>query len=325
MSPRAKTILGFLKDWMLVVAMMLGASIYFTYRAIPALHPAGPTLNHIIRILQPSLIFCMILLSFCKIEPRELRPHRWQGWLLLIQSVSFLATAAILIIFPQITGRLSLEAFMLCMICPTATAAPVVTDKLGGNIAGLLTYTIAINLVTAILVPLALPFIHPVEGLTFFPAFLKILRKVFPILIMPCLLAWAIRYWAPRLHKWILAHSELPFYLFAVSLTLAITTATRIIVINENSGAALLGIAAASLLSCILQFRAGKKVGERYSERVTAGQSLGQKNTVFAMWLGYTFMDPMTSVAGGFYSVWHNVFNSWQLYKHRKKSLSLLE
>ena len=36
------------------------------------------------------------------------------------------------------------------------------------------------------------------------------------------------------------------------------------------------------------------------------------------IWLGYTFLSPITATAGGFYSVWHNVVNSWQLYKYRK-------
>ena len=30
-------------------------------------------------------------------------------------------------------------------------------------------------------------------------------------------------------------------------------------------------------------------------------------------------MTPVTSIAGGFYSVWHNIFNSYQLYRKRKE------
>jgi BASS family bile acid:Na+ symporter len=40
---------------------------------------------------------------------------------------------------------------------------------------------------------------------------------------------------------------------------------------------------------------------------------MGQKNTVFAIWLGYTFMTPETAIVGGLYSIWHNIYNSWQL------------
>ena len=61
------------------------------------------------------------------------------------------------------------------------------------------------------------------------------------------------------------------------------------------------------------------RIGERYSDRVTAGQSFGQKNTMFLIWVAYTFMNPVTSLAGGLYSIWHNLYNSWQLYKERGK------
>ena len=79
------------------------------------------------------------------------------------------------------------------------------------------------------------------------------------------------------------------------------------------------GIAVASLLACLAQFGFGKYVGTKEGERISAGQACGQKNTVFAIWLGYTFLDPVTALAGGFYSIWHNVINSYQLYKKRKK------
>ena len=51
----------------------------------------------------------------------------------------------------------------------------------------------------------------------------------------------------------------------------------------------------------------------REIRKITSGQSLGQKNTVFAIWLGYTFMTPETAIVGGLYSIWHNIYNSWQL------------
>ena len=35
--------------------------------------------------------------------------------------------------------------------------------------------------------------------------------------------------------------------------------------------------------------------------------------------MGFTFFTPITSIAGGFYSVWHNIVNSYQLYEKRKK------
>ena len=42
---------------------------------------------------------------------------------------------------------------------------------------------------------------------------------------------------------------------------------------------------------------------------------MGQKNTGFMIWLGYNYRTPVTSVAGGLYAIWQNLFNSWELYR----------
>ena len=305
---------------MLIICMVVGASVYLVYHNIPALHPAGPVLLEICKRVQPVLLFAMLFLSFCKIEPRQMRPQKWMLWLLLFQGLSFGLLALALSIWPQLPLRAGLEGAMLCLICPTATACAVVTGKLGGNMAGVVTYTVLINLLVAIAVPLGIPFVHPAAGVSFSSAFFKILGKVFPLLIMPCLLAWLIRYLLPELHKWLLQYMHVSFYIWAGALSLAILMSTRAIVENENSAMILLEIAAASLLSCALQFFAGKKIGKRYGCPISAGQALGQKNTVFGIWMGYTFLDPIISVAGGFYSIWHNCYNTWQLYRKRKEN-----
>ena len=315
------TLVKFLRDWALIIGMIVGASLYLVYHAIPALHPAGPVLEQIAKRVQPVLLFIMLFLSFCRIEPQQMRPHKWMLWLLLIQAGLFVGLALVLLRWPEIPARRALEAAMLCLICPTATACAVVTGKLGGNMAGVVTYTVLINLVVAVLVPLMVPLIHPMEGLTFSEAFLRILAKVFPLLILPALLAWLVRYLLPKFHAWLMRFPDLAFYIWAVSLTLAILMSTRAIVQN-GAGGVLWGIGAASLLSCIFQFWLGRRIGRRYGCPISAGQALGQKNTVFGIWMGYTFLDPVVSVAGGFYTIWHNVFNTYQMYRKRKREES---
>ena len=313
------TLKKFLKDWALIIGMIVGASLYLGYRAIPALHPAGPALERIAKTVQPVLLFAMLFLSFCKIEPHQMRPHRWMVWLLLFQSVLFAGLALLLYYCPELALRHGLEAAMLCLICPTATACAVVTGKLGGNMAGVVTYTVLINLVVAVLVPLMVPLIHPVEGLSFSEAFLRILAKIFPLLILPCLAAWIVRYLFPKFHAWLLRFPDLAFYIWSVSLTLAILMSTRAIVNNDSGAAVLWQIGVASLLCCILQFWFGRRIGRLYKCPISAGQALGQKNTVFGIWMGYTFLDPVISVAGGFYTIWHNCYNTYQMYRKRKR------
>lgn len=308
----------FIKDWMLIIGMVAGASLYLIYHAIPEIHSAGPVLERICKTAQPILLFSMLFLTFCKIEPRELKPRKAMARGLLLQGGLFVAIALVLAFVPAVPHRIGLEALMLCLICPTATACAVVTGKLGGDMAGVLTYTILINLLVAVLVPLMVPLIHPMAGMTFISAFARILAKVFPLLIMPCLAAWLVRYCMPKVHAWLLKYTHVSFYIWAVSLTLAILMSTRAIVHNEDSTALLIDIAIASLAACIFQFWAGKRIGARYGKKITAGQALGQKNTVFGIWMGYTFLDPIVSVSCGFYSIWHNCYNTWQLYKVRK-------
>ena len=105
--------------------------------------------------------------------------------------------------------------------------------------------------------------------------------------------------------------------MWTIALALAISVTTRTIVHTTLPITYQIGIAIVSLVCCVFQFAAGKAVGRHYNDMITAGQALGQKNTVFAIWLGFTFFTPITSIAGGFYSIWHNVINSYQLYKNR--------
>lgn len=327
---------------MLPIAMVTGASIYLLYHIMPEpVHRAGPFLGEMVAVVQPLLIFSMLFLTFCRIEPKDLKLHRWHWWLLLIQGGLFIVLGLLAV---WIIGRFQadqydkvvlIESAMLCLICPTATAAAVVTRKLGGDVAGITTYTVLINLLTALLVPLVVPLIHPMLGMDFATGFFVIVAKIFPLLILPCLAAWLVRYLLPKLHKRLLGYPDLAFYLWAIALTLAITVTTKSIVHSTLSLSLLLAMGLVSLLCCAFQFAMGRFVGSRYRPRrkdispdaedrgkavrtVTAGQSLGQKNTVFAIWMGYTFMTPETAIVGGLYSIWHNLYNSWQLYRAGK-------
>ena len=320
---------------MLPIAMVTGASGYLLYHVLPEpCHAAGPVLGALVGIMQPLLIFSMLFLTFCRIEPKDLKPHRWHWWLLLVQGGLFtvlgLGAWALLNCLPASSHDkiVLIESAMLCLICPTAGAAAVVTRKLGGDVAGITTYTILINLLTAVLVPLIVPLIRPMGGMDFWTAFSMITAKIFPLLILPCLFSWMVRYMAPRLHKWFLSFPDLPFYLWGVALTLAIAVTTKAIVHSSLGLGLILIISLISLVCCVLQFSLGRYIGSQYRPRrssiqaelrgkeirkITAGQSLGQKNTVFAIWMAYTFMTPETAIVGGLYSIWHNIYNARQL------------
>lgn len=312
----------FFRDWSLPIDMLFGAVAYLVWMAAEPAPSVRHTVHHIVAVLQPSMIFMMLFLTFCRVSPRELHPRPWHGWLILVQTVLYALFSAVAMSVHSVGPRIWLEGAMVCMITPTATAAAVITGKLGGHVPALVTYLIFCNLAVALWAPVWLPLVNPHEGLTFSTSFFMILGKVFPLLICPLMAAWLVRYLLPAFHRRLLRFKDLPFYLWLVSLSLAIAVTTQSIVHSHVAWTDMAGPALVSLVCCLFQFRIGRFIGSRYGERIAAGQALGQKNTVFTIWLAYTFLTPVTAIAGGFYSVWHNLINSRQLYRARKEGQS---
>ena len=78
-------------------------------------------------------------------------------------------------------------------------------------------------------------------------------------------------------------------------------------------------------MTCCLLFFLGKRIGGHYRERISGGQALGQKNTVLAIWMAYTYLNPLASVGPGSYVLWQNLINSWQLWKKRRRDAEIVE
>ena len=131
--------LKFLKDWTLPIAMVVGG--------------VGYKVMGYISFLSPILIFCMLLLTFCKISLKDIHFNTNHIWLLLIEIFGAVLIYYIVSPFNEIVA----QGMMVCIICPTATAAAVVTGKLHGNVASITTYTLLCNIAVAIAVPLIFP------------------------------------------------------------------------------------------------------------------------------------------------------------------------
>jgi BASS family bile acid:Na+ symporter len=311
-----------LRDWSLPIAMGSGVLMYLLYTNITLFDGTHDFVSSVLAVVQPGLIFAMLFVTFCKVKIKELKPSKWHLWLLAFQLLSFIAISLTIAFVPRmpVTVRVLLEAAMMCLLCPTATAAAVITARLGGNSASLISYTMQINIAVALVAPFFLAMSHPVEGMSLATSFILIMGKVFPLLLLPLLCAELLRKILPGAHKLLVTKGRnLPFYLWLVALSLAIAMTTRAIAHSDLSIWVMAGIALVSLVCCVLQFAFGRYVGRRNGEVIAGGQSLGQKNTVFAIWFACTFLTPVTAIAGGFYSLWHNLVNTWQLYKHNHK------
>ena len=305
-----------IQDWMLPGAIVLGIGSYLIYRSIPALHAAGHLLGIAASEGQRLVIAFLLFFQFVKISPHDFKFRRWHAVALLFQVLSFLVLAALSAISPEGEARILLECAMICLICPTASAAGVITEKLGGTLAETVTYVSLTNLAATFLIPMVIPVVRPSADLGFWAYVGHIAWKVFPVLVLPALVAWTIRYTTHKLQRKLMRLSRYAFYIWGVGLTLAMLLATRALLLSKLGVGAVALIVAVSVAACALQFFIGRSICKGREERITAGQSLGQKNTGFLIWLGYNYMTPVTSVAGGLYAIWQNLFNSWQLYRN---------
>lgn len=309
-------IVRFLKNWTLPVAMSTGVLWYFVFTKIPFLFPLKPMIKDLVDVFPPILIFSMLLLTFCKVDPRDISFKKWHLILLLFQAAACFLLTGCALIFEN--GKIILEGTIVCFICPTATAAAVVAQKLKGNASSLVAYTLLANILAAVVVPVAFPLLEQKEGVTFMMGFSKILYKVFVLLICPFIAAWILRAFVPKAHSFLLKYHDLAFYLWAVSLTI-VSAETARSVYNSDAGVIFkISIAVAALVACVIQFSFGQAIGRRYNDKISAGLSLGQKNTVLAIWMTYVYLAPVASIAPGSYILWQNTFNSWRLYKQRK-------
>ena len=315
-----KQIISFIKSWTLPIAMLMGAAFYYLFSSVDAIAFTKPYIKDITRWLMPSLIFIQLLLSFSKTDPKELLPKKWHVWLCFFQITSCLSIAIILIFLDlNEEVKIILEGAMVCFICPTATAAAVITGKLGGSIGALVTYTMLSNVAAAIVVPLLFPLINTIEGATFITEFSDILSRVFPILIIPFLFALIFRYYVKPIHTFLVKYSSMAYYIWAIALSIVTAQTIYHISMSSASVSSKLGVACAGLITCIIQFALGRYIGSKYDNRISAGQALGQKNTILAIWLSSTYLIPLSSLAAGSYVLWQNIFNSWQLYRKSKQ------
>jgi len=299
--------------------MGTGAAAYLVFAFTPGLEEAAAFFDPIFAAILPAFMFLVLFVTFCKVDFRKLRPVAWHFWTGLFQLIFIAALMGLMLGFSMAGDSLVLmEAILMCVICPCATAAAVVTQKLGGSLEQMTTYTFLSNFLTALLVPVCFPMIEKGADITFMAAFLKILHEVFIVLIVPMLLAYVVKHHMHRLHAWVISINDLSYYLWGCSLMIVTGTTVKNIVNAESTVALLLAIALLGLVMCVVQFAVGRYIGHFFNHAQESGQALGQKNTAFAIWLSSTYLNPLSSVGPGCYILWQNIINSIEIWQHRK-------
>ena len=311
-------ILDFLKKWTLPSGLVIGATVYLLFSRIAPLQPIGDAVGPLLVKLLPVLIFVMLYITFCKIQTGDLRPRAWH---FILQAIRIALSGILVFAILHTTdpmAKLVLEGAFVCVICPTAAAAPVITERLGGSIASLTIYTILANVVTSIIIPLFFPMVEKSTEITFLTAFNLILRRITFVLIIPLCLAMLTRKFLPNVATRIKETKNLAFYIWGFNLSIIMGLTIRNILSTQIYGTVLALLLLLPLVISILLFSIGKAVGYRYGDSISAGQALGQKNTVVGIWLTIAFLNPIASIAPCAYVVWQNLINAWQLWYKQK-------
>lgn len=267
-------------------------------------------------IVTPYLIFVMLFLTYSKIHWKDIKLSKVHLWLILVQIVGSVAVYFLTAPF----NKTFAQGVMICIIAPTATAAPVITAMLKGKVESITAYSLLSNIAVALFAPIIFTSIGNSSSISFLDSVLAISQKLFFVILIPLGAAFLLKIISHKASQFVAKYSSVSFlfWIFALAVVSG-KTVSFIIAQNEGNLLTEIALAAGAMTVCIVLFVTGKTLGSKYDDRIAAGQSLGQKNTVLVIWMAQTYLNPISSVAPGMYVLWQNLFNSWQIWKESNK------
>jgi len=294
-----------LKSYVLPIAIVLGLLLHDYCAAFS--------------VVVPYLIFTILLLTFTAVDITKLRFKPLFVWILLFQVVVSLGGYALLRLLH--VNEIIAEGVLIGVLCPVAASVAVVSTMLGADRNTVTSFSVIGNLAIAIVAPVYFSFIGINQDMPFLESFLNILRRIGTIIGLPFFIALALQLCLPRANRFISRYKGLAFYLWAVALFLTLGQTIHFIFLNgEGNWHSILWLGLSALLFCVIQFGLGKWIGHKNGDTIAGGQLLGQKNSAMGIWMANHYLHPLASVYLAFYSVFQNLFNSWQIwYQERKK------
>lgn len=275
--------------------------ILFTVMAIGASLQIGHSYTALIKYTLMVMLFTSLL--GCRISWRSLgQPGlaRIPGMMALI---AIIGAGLLRPLHPD----LALVALLLALT-PTAIAAPVVTRLLNGRVEYVMASVILTNGLVAVLLPLVLPLMND-GGVKASPG--EMLRATLMVIIVPLVASQLVRSRLPRVATRLNQCKPIAFYLWLSSLYLASAKAGYFITQEADGPSTVISIAAVAMVLCAVNFGTGRWMGRRHQLIQETGQSLGQKNTLFSVWICLTFLSPQLALGPMFYILFQNLFNAY--------------
>jgi BASS family bile acid:Na+ symporter len=285
--------------------------------ALGALFPQA----HIFSFLVQYLLMVMLFFAFLDMQLKSQTFQTSVVWIWLANiAVAFLSYAALI----SFDRMLALTAFMTA-IAPTAIAAPVIMSFIKGRIEYVVTAVLVTNISSAIIIPVALPFLLDVyicpggqcQGMQI--SVWDVLQPVLLVMFVPLMLAQLVSHLSPGTQGFFRKGKQFSFAIWLSNLFVISANASDFLR-NEDatSISTLLIIALISLVLCVVNFGLGALLGGRQNWQ-EASQSLGQKNLSFVIWIALTFINPLVAMGPTFYILYHHLYNSWSIYRFERR------
>lgn len=268
---------------------------------------------HVLSASIQYLVMVMLFFAFLDIDIQPRALHKGVLWVVVANlAVAFLAYGSL----RPFDLTLALAGF-ITGIAPTAIATPVIIGFLHGRVEYAAGAVLLSNVVVSLVLPAALPFVvGDVVDITVW----QVLKPVAVTMFTPLILARLARRLPQGAQTVVRGGRKFSFAIWLLALFIMCAKAADFLR-NEVTASAstVLSIALVSLAICIVNFSLGAWLGGS-AYRQEASQSLGQKNNSFVIWVALTFLNPLVAMGPTFYILYHNLYNSWQIYRFERRS-----
>lgn len=270
--------------------------------------------GHIFSFLIKYILMGLLLFAFLDIHIDRTTIQRSHYYIL---TANLILPLILFYTFRNYNFQLAQASFVTAL-APTAIAAPVVISILNRKVE----YVIFSLLITNIVIALIIPFLF--ANLMNSTSSIEISSVLFPVIyvfLIPFILAQTIKKFLPSIFRWLNKIKDESFYLLMIAIYLGTSNASNFIRTEmTQSFDIVIYIGICSLIICLINFNLGSFIaGKKFA--VEGGQSLGQKNNAFTIWLAITFLNPLSVIGPVFYVLFQNIYISWQLYRYNRKRL----
>ena len=209
------------------------------------------------------------------------------------------------------------QSVFITAIAPTAIASPAIVGLLKGRIEFTVFSILLTNFTVAFVLPFLLPFLlSDTSNISFY----NVLVEVTTIFMIPFVLSLFVKNYVKESKRLYSKLNDLVFYILVLNINLG-TSKASFFIREEMSFADIIiyKIAFFSLILCVFSFSLGRLVSPK-NLKLEGGQSLGQKNNGFTLWIALTYISPLAVLGPVFYILSQNIYISWQL-KTKKSAI----